>query len=83
MTKKKDVIKRPLLPKWLAEALKIAGKKTLGILLLALGLALIAALFSYIPSDSSLNTSSAAPVHNIMGYLGPRWERYCSGSPML
>lgn len=70
MTKKKDVIKRPLLPKWLAEALKIAGKKTLGILLLALGLALIAALFSYIPSDSSLNTSSAAPVHNIMGYLG-------------
>ncbi len=70
MNKKKDTNKRPLLPRWLAEFLKLSAVKLCGIFLLILGLALIAALFSYVPSDVSLNTSALKPVNNILGLAG-------------
>ena len=69
MTKKK-LNKRPLMPKWLSDTILLIIKKISGLTLLIIGLALITALFSYMPSDHSLNTSSSLPIHNILGPTG-------------
>jgi S-DNA-T family DNA segregation ATPase FtsK/SpoIIIE len=62
--------KTAFLPPGVGDFFRRRCREILGLLLFVTALALLLALLSYRPSDPSLNTASAAPVHNLLGAYG-------------
>jgi S-DNA-T family DNA segregation ATPase FtsK/SpoIIIE len=62
--------KAAFLPAGTTEYLKKRGVEALGVALIALGFALLAAMVSYDPGDPAPNTASAQPVANLLGLPG-------------
>ena len=64
--------KTAFLPAGMEQFLRDKAFETLGLAMVAISLALLAALLSYHPSDPSLNTATAGPAQNLLGLTGAR-----------
>ena len=60
----------PLLESHMQEAIQKRGKELLGLLMLAIGIAVALMLGSYSPEDPSWLTATDAPIQNILGKFG-------------
>lgn len=63
-------IRHPLLPDWMAALLKRRAIEGLGLFLILISLAVLAALVSFDPLDPSWSVATAGPIRNMIGLPG-------------
>ena len=62
--------RRPLLPEWMAAILRQRAIEGLGLALILVSLAVLAALVSFDPLDPSWSVATAGPIRNMLGLPG-------------